>query len=218
MRRDIRNICVVQNTFYNKELRIVSQKRSWNKELKFGTRGQRRGFAETVSVMILLVVAVLLVSVTSYYASNITHARANGEEVRISKEKVWVNSLGAVVAFRIQNLGGRDVLVDGIKVRGIEREWSDVYYYNVPSATTMTGELNRTSYASLTGSSVTIDGVNYDRSSGDLPLVMSGSIIFYVKGPGNVHTGDLGTTIDLGIYTNNAQYITECSVESATTQ
>ena len=186
--------------------------------MKFGTRGLRRAFSETVSVMILLVVAVLLASVVSNYGANLTLTRSKGEEVRISKERVWVNSLGAVVAFRVQNLGGRDVLVDGIKVRGIEREWSDVYYYRVPTGTTLTGELNRTSYASLAGSFVTIDGVNYNRSSGDMPLAMSGSIIFYVKGPGNVQTDDLGTTIDLGIYTSSAQYITESSVESATTQ
>ena len=47
---------------------------------------------------------------------------------------------------------------------------------------------------------------------------MSESIIFYVKGPGNVQTDDLGITIDLGVYTNNAQYLTECKIESATTQ
>ena len=31
-------------------------------------------------------------------------------------------------------------------------------------------------------------------------------------------TDDVGTTIDLGIYTTSAQYITECNVESATNQ
>ena len=186
--------------------------------MKFGTQRQRRGFSETVSILILLVVAVLLATVVSNYGANLTLSRSKGEEVRISKGRVWVNRFGAVVAFRVQNLGGRDVLVDGIKVRGIEREWGDVYYYRVPTGTTVTGELNRTSYASLTGGSVTIDGVYYNRSSGDLPLVMSASIIFYVKGPGNVQTDDLGITIDLGVYTNNAQYLTECKIESATTQ
>ena len=211
-------MCVVRNTFYNQELRIVSQKRSWNKELKFGTRRETRGLSETVSVLILLVVAVLLTSVTTYYATNITLSRTKGEEVRISKERVWVNGSGAVAALKIQNLGGRDILVGGIRVRGVELEWTDVYYYRVPTGTSVTGELNRTSYASLTGSGVTIDGVNYNRSNGDLPLITSGSIIFYAKGPGNVQTDDVGTTIDLSIYTNNAQYITECNVESATNQ
>jgi hypothetical protein len=211
-------MCVIRNTFYNKELRILIQKRSWNKELRFGTRSDTRGLSETVSVLILLVVAVLLTSVTTYYATNITLTRTKGEEVRISKERVWVNGSGAVAAFKVQNLGGRDILVGGIRVRGVELDWADVYYYRVPTGSSMTGELNRTSYASLTGSGVTIDGVNYNRSRGNLPLITSGSIIFYARGPGNVKTDDIGTTIDLSIYTNNALYITECNVESATNQ
>ncbi len=210
-------MCIVRNTFYNHELRILIQKRSWNKELKFGTRSER-GLSETVSVLILLVVAVLLTSVTTYYATNITLSRTKGEEVRISKERVWVNGSGAVAAFKVQNLGGRDILVGGIRVRGVELEWTDVYYYRVPTGSSVTGELNRTSYSSLTGSGVTIDGLNYNRSRGNLPLITSGSIIFYARGPGNVQTDDLGTTIDLGIYTSSAQYITESSVDSATIQ
>jgi len=211
-------MCVIRNTFYNKELRILIQKRSWNKELRFGTRSDTRGLSETVSVLILLVVAVLLTSVTTYYATNITLTRTKGEEVRISKERVWVNGSGTVAAFKVQNLGGRDILIGGIRVRGVELDWADVYYYRVPTDSSMTGELNRTSYASLTGSGTTIDGVNYNRSRGNLPLITSGSIIFYARGPGNVQTDDVGTTIDLCIYTNNAQYITECNVESATNQ
>ncbi len=46
--------------------------RSWDKELKFGTRREARGFSETVSALILLVMAALLASVTTYYANNIT--------------------------------------------------------------------------------------------------------------------------------------------------
>ncbi len=40
--------------------------------MKFGTRREARGFSETVSVLILLVMAVLLASVTSYNANNNT--------------------------------------------------------------------------------------------------------------------------------------------------
>jgi len=211
-------MCAVQNAFYDQELRIVSQKRSWNKDLEFGTRKVSGGLSETVSALILLVVAVLLASVTTYYATNITLTRTKGEEVRLSKERVWVNGSGAVAAFKVQNLGGRDILIDGVRVRGIEVDWADVYYYRVPSGSSVTGELNRTSYASLTGSGVTINGVDYNRSSGSLPLITSGSIIFYARGPGNVQTDDVGMTVDLSINTNNAQYITECNVESATNQ
>ena len=116
--------------------------------MRFGTRSER-GLSETVSVLILLVVAVLLASVTAYYTTNITLTRTKGEEARISKARVWVNGSGAVAAFKVQNLGGRDVLVDGIRVRGVEPEWTDVYYYRIPTGSSLTGDLNRTSYASL---------------------------------------------------------------------
>jgi hypothetical protein len=77
--RDVGNRCVVRNTFYNKELRIVSKKRSWNNELKFGTRMEARGLSETVSVLMLLVVAVPLVFVPSYYATQHHNAQCSVE-------------------------------------------------------------------------------------------------------------------------------------------
>ena len=40
----------------------------------------------------------------------------------------------------------------------------------------------------------------------------------YLKDPDNVQVDDIGTTISMAVFTNNAQYITECNVESATTQ
>ena len=41
---------------------------------------------------------------------------------------------------------------------------------------------------------------------------------FFDVGVTGFQTDDVGTTIDLSVYTNNAQYITECNVESATNQ
>ena len=186
--------------------------------MRFGLRKRKRGLSEVISALILLVVAVLLASVASYYATNITLTRTNVEEVRFSKERVWVNNTGAVAAFKIHNLGGKDILIDGIRVRGVEVEWSNVYYYRVPTGSTISGDMNRTSYASLTGANVTIDGNSYAQGQTDLPLISSGVITFYVKGPGNIQTSDIGTVVNLALYTNNAQYITECNVESATDQ
>jgi hypothetical protein len=179
---------------------------------------KKKGLSVVVSTLIILVVAILLAAVVTYYATNVTLTRTTVEEARFSKERIWVNSTGPVVAFKLQNLGGRDLLVDGIKVRGVESSWGDVYYYRVPTGTTFMGELNRTSYAHLTGSSVTIDGLVYNQSTSAIPLMSSGVIIFYVKGPSNIQLEDVGTTVNLLVYTNNAQYITECNVESATSQ
>jgi flagellin-like protein len=88
---------------------------------------KERGLSEVVSTLILLVVAVLLAAVATYYATNITLTRTEIEEIRFSKEHVWVNSTGAVAAFKLQNLGGKDILVDKFTVRGVEAAWSNVY-------------------------------------------------------------------------------------------
>jgi len=45
-----------------------------------------------------------------------------------------------------------------------------------------------------------------------------GELLVYVKGPSNISVDDIGTTVSVSITTNNAEYITECNVESATEQ
>ncbi len=177
-----------------------------------------RALSEVVTTLILLVVAVLLAAVVTYYATNITMTRTESEQIMFSKAHVWVNSTGAVGAFKIQNLGGRDILIDKISVRGVDEGWTDLWYYRVPSGDAITGDINVTSYDRLTGVSVVIDGYNYTNAESDLPLTSGAEILIYVKGPDNVQLDDLGTSVSISLHTNNAQYITEVNVESATTQ
>ncbi|MFB0543167.1 MAG: archaellin/type IV pilin N-terminal domain-containing protein [Candidatus Bathyarchaeia archaeon] len=176
----------------------------------------KRGLSQVVTTLILLVVSVLLAGVVTYYATNITMTRTQQEEVRLSKQHIWVNSTGAVGAFMLQNLGGKDVLIYKIEVRGVKSSWSTVYYYRVPSGTTITGDLNVTSYDNLTGSNATIDGKTYSQASGDIPVISGEVLLFYIKGPDNISVNDIGTTVSITVYTINAPYIVECNVEAAT--
>jgi len=200
------------------ETNIVQSKRSRNVELKKVIKKNSRGLGEVVSTLILLVVAVLLTTVVAYYATNVTMTRTEMEEVRLTDDHVWVNSSGAVGAFKLQNLGGRDLLIDKFSVRGVDSEWPDIYYYRVPSGTVIEGNLNITSYVSLTGSSVLIDSRNYTQADADIPLISGGELLVYVRGPDNIQQDDIGTTVSISVTTNNAQYINECNVESATDQ
>jgi len=179
---------------------------------------KEKGLSEVVSTLILLVVAVLLAAVATYYATNITLTRTEIEEIRFSKEHVWVNSTGAVAAFKIQNLGGKDILIDKLTTRGVESAWSNVWFYRVPSGSSITGDMNVTSSALLDTTSETIDGNSYTQASADIPLVSSGVLLVYIKSPGNIQVDDIGTTVSMSVFSNNAQYITECNVESATSQ
>lgn len=197
---------------------MVQPKRSRNVELKKVIKKKSRGLGEVVSTLILLVVAVLLTTVVAYYATNVTMTRTEMEEVRLTDDHIWVNSSGAVGAFKLQNLGGRDLLIDKFSVRGVDSAWPDIYYYRVPSGTVIEGSLNITSYASLTGSSVLIDSKNYTQADADIPLISGGELLVYVKSPDNIQQDDIGTTVSISVTTNNAQYINECNVESATDQ
>ncbi len=187
-----------------------------NVELANVTGRRNKGLSQVVTTLIILVVAVLLAAVVTYYATNITMTRTQMEEVRFSKEHVWVNSTGAVAGFKLQNLGGRDILMDKFSVRSVECHWSTIYLHRVPSGEEVFGDVNVTSYAKLIGSWVEIDGRNYTQAVSDVPLQSGGEVLVYVKGPENISLDDLGTAVSIACVTNNAQYITECNVESAT--
>ncbi len=180
------------------------------------TRKDSRGLSVVVSTLILLIVAVLLATLDSFYATNVMRARSNMEEVRYSDERVWANDTGAVAAFKVHNIGGKDILIDSLTVRGVESEWSNVYFHRVSIGSSVLGGMNVTSYNNLVGNNITIDGRLYEVANTPLPLVSSGVIMFYVKGPRNVQTEDVGKIVSIGLLTNNANYMTETNVESAT--
>jgi len=178
----------------------------------------KRGLSHVVTTLIILVVAVLLTSVVTYYATNMTMTRTRQEEVRITKQHIWVNSTGAVAGFKIHNMGGRDVLVEKIEVRGVEDSWSSVYYYRDPSGAELIGDMKITSPTKLSGTSVTLYGRTYNRSSRNIPLASGGVLFIYVKNPSNIDLTDLGTACSITVFTLNAQYIVETIVGSLTQQ
>ena len=80
---------------------------------------KKRGLSEVVSTLILLVVDLLLVRVVAYYTINITMTRIATENIQYAKANIWVNSTGTMAAFKLQNLGGKDILIDKFSVRGV---------------------------------------------------------------------------------------------------
>ena len=182
---------------------------------------KNKALSEVVTTLILLVVAVLLAAVVTYYATNITMTRTELEEVRFSKEHVWVNGTGAIAGFKLQNLGGRDVLLDKITVRGVESAWANVFIYRVPAGSAFSDDMTVCNYTAMTADfNHTINATEYlfEQQSGDVPIPSSGVVLVYIVDPDNIQLDDLGTTVSLSVFSVNTQYITECNVESATTQ
>ena len=187
----------------------------------------KKGLSQVITTLIILVVAVLLTGVVTYYATNVTMVRTTQEEVRIRKPHIWVAEGGnAYAALLIQNTGGRDVLIDKLTIRGVEAPWGDasviVQFYKVMSGDDVGADFavmkNATDYVFGQIGSVPVNASRWTNSTGDMPLKSSGSILIFIKNPPNIALYDVGTTISMAVYTSNAQWIIETVVESAEVQ
>ena len=187
----------------------------------------RKGLSQVITTLIILVVAVLLAGVVTYYATNVTMVRTIQEEVRVRKPHIWVEEGGnAYAAILIQNTGGRDILVDKLLIRGVEAPWGDatviVQYYKVlpgdDVGTDFAVMKNATDYYFGQIGSVPANASYWTNTTGDMPLKSSNSILIFIKNPPNIALYDVGTTISMAVYTTNAQWIVETVVESAEVQ
>ena len=161
---------------------------------------RRKGLSQVVTTLILLVVSVLLAGVVTYYATNMTMVRTQNEEVVIIYAHVWVNdSDAAQAAFYLKNVGGKDILVDKITVRGVDTAWTSVYFNRSEASSDLTWLAD---YSSLT-----------DDPTDDVPVASSGSLIVYIDSPSNIQLEDVGTTVSITVFTMNGQWIKEVNVE-----
>jgi len=97
----------------------------------------KTALSTVVTTLILLVVSVLLATVVTFYAINVTTTRVQEEALFLTKQHVWYNTSGswAQAAIVIVNTGGKDVVLDKISVRGQECAWSNVYYWRTSNVT-----------------------------------------------------------------------------------
>jgi hypothetical protein len=178
----------------------------------------RHGLSDVVSTLIIIVVAVLIASVATYYSINTTTTRSSYEAITFDKQHIWVNSTGCVAAFRVKAVGGKDLLIEKIDIRKIDSSWSDVYFFRVPTGIEIISDLNLTSSAYLTGPSVSLFGRTYNRALEDIPLISGGEILFYIKNPGHIGIDDIGSRATIRVSTNNPRYFTEKNIETSTSQ
>jgi len=167
----------------------------------------KKGLSTVVTTLIILVVSVLLATVVTYYAINMTTTRVQEENLRISKAHIWANSSFQQAAFVIVNIGGRDTLIDKIQVRGQNIGWDEYsVYYNRTSAFTGDLEILNFSASWPTG---------FLNATDDLSLKSGECLVMYIDSPGTISVDDIGTTCSMTVFTASAQYKVEVNVESA---
>jgi hypothetical protein len=167
-----------------------------------------------VTTLIVLVVAVLLAGVVTYFAINVTSTRVQEESLALAKQHVWFDySTGkAQAAIMVINAGGRDVVVDKLTVRGQVCDWSKVFY-NV-TGESISGDL--ASSSTLTdGGTISVGGSNhiFKQATNDLTLQSGKTLIIYLDNPDSISVNDVGLTVSVNIFTSQAMYYKETNVQ-----
>jgi len=163
----------------------------------------KKGLSTVVTTLIILVVSVLLATVVTYYAINMTTTRVQEENLRVSKAHIWANSSVAQAAFVVVNIGGRDALIDKIQVRGQDLGWTA---FSIHYNRTTTAPADPTYQSSFAG---------WDNATADLSLKSGQYLTIYIEDPGTISVEDVGTTCSITVFTASAQYKVEVNVESA---
>jgi len=177
-----------------------------------------KALSTVVTTLIILVVSVLLAGVVTMYAINIVSTRTQQEDIRLSKQSVWVYENGtAFAALSVDNVGGRDVVLDKVQVRGVESSWSTIYYLRISTAISTSLNCPNETH-SWTGFLYTSGSTgNFVAESTDLLLASGDTAILYITSPDSLSVNDIGTTVGITVFTQNAQYYVECNVRSAET-
>jgi hypothetical protein len=181
----------------------------------------KKGLSTVVTTLIILVVSVLLATVVTFYAINVTTTRVQEESIQITKLHLWHNGTTfSEAAFLIVNTGGRDLVLDKISIRGQESAWNTIYYNKTtgaisPDLTYVTPDAAGT----LAGQTVTLGSNTYALTAGvageDMILRSGWSMIVYITNPDSLSVGDIGVTVGVTIFTANAQYYKETNVQAA---
>jgi hypothetical protein len=180
---------------------------------------KKKGLSTVVTTLIILVVSVLLATVVTFYALNVTTTRVQEEALYLSKQHVWYNTTGswAEAAIVIVNTGGKDVVLDKISVRGQDSPWTDVYYWRTNNVT-ISDDLAVTT-TDITGLSydITVQGATqtFRQADDDLTLKSGWTMAVYIMNPDSVALNDVGIPVGITVFTSNAQYYKEANIEAA---
>jgi hypothetical protein len=181
----------------------------------------KKGLSTVVTTLIILVVSVLLATVVTFYAINVTTTRVQEESIHVTKLHFWHNGTTfSEAAFLVINTGGRDLVLDKIAVRGQQSDWDTVYFNKTQTAISpdLTYVIPNAD-GTLTGKNVTLGATTYDLSQGtagnDMILKSGWSMLVYMTNPDSLGVNDIGVTMGVTIFTANAQYYKEANVEAA---
>lgn len=182
----------------------------------------KKALSTVVTTLIILVVSVLLATVVTFYAINVTTTRVQEESLSLTNAHVWYNTSGtwAEAAIVIVNTGGKDVVINQLTVRGQPIAWTNVYYLRsnyaekgdiVVSPSTLTGKFIVYNY----NNTAPTGAFNFTQGTTQLTIKSGNTVVIYLKSPDSIALNDVGVTVGITAFTANAQYYKEVNVQAA---
>jgi hypothetical protein len=181
----------------------------------------RKALSTVVTTLIILVVSVLLATVVTFYAINVTTTRVQEESLFLTKQHVWYNTTGewAEAAIVIVNTGGKDVVLDKVTLRGQDVDWTNTYYWRANGIAIKEDLQVSPDNLTLSGTTadLTVDGNvhTFNQSTTDITLKSGWTLVLYIMNPGSISLNDVGIPIGITVFTANAQYYKETIVQAA---
>ena len=121
----------------------------------------------------------------------------------------------AIAALAVDNVGGRDLVVDKVQVRDVEADWSTVYFNRLGSAISTSLNCHNSTHSWTNFLYTSGNVADFATDTHDKPLASGDSMIIFIEDPDSVSVNDIGVTIGITVFTENAQYYVECNVQSA---
>jgi hypothetical protein len=179
----------------------------------------KKALSTVVTTLIILTVSVLLATVVTFYAINVTTTRVQEENLFLTKQHVWFNTSGvwAEAAIVIVNTGGKDVVIDKLTVRGQEVNWTTAYFWRTKTVTVSNDLLVTPLKPTGASYNITVQGASreFELATDDITLKSGYTMVMYVVNPGSVALNDVGTPVGIAIFSANAQYYKESNVQAA---
>jgi hypothetical protein len=179
----------------------------------------KKALSTVVTTLIILVVSVLLATVVTFYAINITTNRTQQESLYMSNLHIWYNTTSpgwAEAAFVLINTGGRDAVLQSITARSQPSDWSNVYYWTTHTATinslavTIIQPSGTSINPSINGTATTLK-----QATGVITLKSGWTLVVYINHPDSIGQNDVGTPVAVTVFTANAQWTQESNVQAA---
>ncbi len=167
----------------------------------------RRALSTVITTLIILVISILLASVLTYFAINVVSTRVQEESLHVSNQHIWVdqttgNALGAIT---IANIGGRDVVISKLSVRGQTSAWGNVYTNSTALASS--GDIDYETASAQTGFTV---------ASQNLVLPSGSTMGIVITAPDSITLNDIGLSVSIAVTSAQAVYYSETNIQAHT--